>query len=102
VAEFPRLEELMAKFPRDQFEVVAIDDSNQKKKILKVVEKTEVSFPVLLDDKSVGRDLYKIRGTPTTYIINQKGLVVFKHLGYVPQMDEMLEKEVRSLLGGPA
>jgi peroxiredoxin len=100
--EFPRLEELRAKFSRDQFDVLAIDDSNRKEKTLKMVEDTEVTFPVLLDSESVGRKLYKIRGTPTTYVINQDGVIVFRHLGYTPQMDEMMEIEIRSLVGGPA
>ncbi|UCF79878.1 MAG: TlpA family protein disulfide reductase [Candidatus Eiseniibacteriota bacterium] len=93
---------MAAKFPSEQFAVLAVDDSNQKKKTVKMVEKTGVSFPVLIDDKSVGREIYKIRGTPTTYMINREGLIVFKHLGYAPEMDEMMEREVRSLLGGPA
>jgi hypothetical protein len=99
--EFPRLEELNQEFSSDEFAVLAIDDSNRKKKMLKVVEDTKVSFPVLLDTESVSRNLYKIRGTPTTYIINQDGFVVFRHLGYSPKMDEMLETEIRSLMGGP-
>ncbi len=100
--EFPRLEELRTKFSREQFDVLAIDNSNRKKKTLKMVEDTEVTFTVLLDSESVGSKLYKIRGTPTTYIINQDGFIVFKHLGYTPKMDQMMEKEVRSLIGGPA
>lgn len=79
-----------------------MDVSNQKSRTLKVIEKTEVTFPVLLDDKSVGRNLYKIRGTPTTYMIDKEGNVVFRHIGYYQGMETVLMKEVRNLTTGPA
>lgn len=61
-----------------------------------------VTFPVLLDNKSVGRKLYKVRGTPTTFIINGEGLTVFKHVGHYEGIEDILSREVQSLLGGPA
>jgi thioredoxin-related protein len=81
---------------------VSIDISNQKKGTLKVVSETGVTFPLLLDNKSVGRKLYKVRGTPTTFIINGEGQTVFKHVGYNKGMEEVFSKEIESLLGGPA
>jgi len=76
--------------------------SNQKSRTLKVIEKTKVTFPVLLDNKSVGRNIYKIRGTPTTFMIDKEGNVVFRHIGYYPGMETVLMKEVRNLTAGPA
>jgi len=66
------------------------------------VEEKGVTFPVLLDNKSVGRKLYKVKGTPTTFIINADGLTVFKHVGHYEGIEVILSKEVQSLLGGPA
>jgi hypothetical protein len=67
-----------------------------------VLDETGVTFPVLLDNKSVGGKLYKIRGTPTTFVINGEGMTVFKHVGYYKGLEDILSKEVQSLLGGPA
>ena len=82
--------------------MISVDVSNQKKRTLKVVKETGVSFPVLLDNRSVGKKLYKVRGTPTTLIIDGDGSTVFKHVGYYEGMEEILKKEIRGLLGGPA
>jgi predicted deacylase len=65
------------------------------------VSETGVSFPVLLDNKSVRKKLYKVRGTPATLIINGDGKVVFKHAGYYGGMEDILKKEIQGLLGGP-
>jgi len=82
--------------------VVAVDASNQKARTLKMIEKTGVTFGILLDGRKVAREMYKIRGTPTTYMINADGMIVFKHVGYYPGMETALEKEVQSMVGGPA
>ncbi len=82
--------------------VVAVDASNSKARTIKVIEKTGVTFGVLLDNKKVARELYKIRGTPTTFMINADGMIVFRHVGYYPGMETVLEKEIQNLVGGPA
>ena len=79
-----------------------MDASNQKARTLKMIKKTGVTFGILLDGKKVARETYKIRGTPTTFRINADGMVVFKHVGYYPGLETVLEKEVQSLVGGPA
>ena len=61
-----------------------------------------MNFPVLVDNGKVGRELYKIRGTPTTLIINGDGKVVFRHVGYYEGMEEVLKKEIQDLIGGAA
>lgn len=82
--------------------VVGVDASDQKARTLKAVEKAGVTFGLLFDGKKVAREVYKIRGTPTTYVIDPDGVIVFKHIGYYPGMEAALEKEVQSLVGGPA
>ena len=82
--------------------IVAVDASNQKARTLKVIEKTGVTFGILLDNKKVAKELYKIRGTPTTFVIDADGMIVFRHVDYYPGMETVLEKEIQSLAGGPA
>jgi thioredoxin-related protein len=82
--------------------VVAVDASNQKARTVKVIQKTGVTFGVLLDNKKVAREVYKVRGTPTTFMIDRDGMIVFKHVGYYPGLETTMESEVQSLVGGPA
>ena len=79
-----------------------MDASNQKARTLKMIQKTGVTFGILLDGKKVAREMYKIRGTPTTFMINGDGMIVFRHVGYYPGLETTMEKEVQSLVGGPA
>jgi peroxiredoxin len=51
-----------------------------------------LTFPVLLDPGGEVNDLYRVRGWPTTYIINRDGLIERQHVGIMSagQLDEYL------------
>jgi len=54
--------------------------------------------PVLIDEKELAHKDYNITATPTTFIVDPAGRMIFKHLGYGPGMEQMFEKEVDMLL----
>lgn len=43
-------------------------------------------------------DAYRITGVPTTVLIDHEGRVVFRHVGFAPEMKERFEKEIETLL----
>jgi hypothetical protein len=53
---------------------------------------------MLMDDQRVGREKYKIPGTPVTIILDRKGRMIFKHVGYGPGLEKTFEAEIRLLL----
>jgi len=53
---------------------------------------------MLMDDQRVGREKYKIPGTPVTIILDRKGRMIFKHVGYGPGLEKTFEEEIRLLL----
>lgn len=48
--------------------------------VQKFVRDTNVTFPVLLDSKDEVNTLYRILTIPTTYFIDEKGIIRSKHL----------------------
>ncbi|GGE38422.1 thioredoxin-like protein YneN [Pullulanibacillus camelliae] len=69
---------------------VNVDES---KSIVKHFKDTyHLDFPVWLDHKKVGQDLYGIRGIPTTYLIDSKGKVVDIVQGYMDGKSTVMKK----------
>lgn len=75
-----------------------VDVTGSKEATLKMVTDAAYKGAVLLDHKNFSRAEYKITGTPTTYIVDTEGRMVFRHLGYGPGMEKMFEKEIDLLL----
>ena len=56
------------------------------------------TVPVLLGGASVLDD-YNVTGTPTHYLIDSQGKVLWRHFGYKPGDEKDLEREIRQALG---
>lgn len=59
-------------------------------------EQFKMNYPVLLADDKVTEDYGGIRAIPTAFLINQKGEIVKKFVGYQPR--EVFEDQIKALL----
>jgi hypothetical protein len=89
---------LSSKYEAQGIKVVVVDVTGRKELTEKVAADASYRAPVLLDDKDFSRTEYKIMATPTTFIVDPSGRMVFKHVGYGPGMEKMYEKEIDLLL----
>ena len=79
-------------------EVILIDASNRAELTRKMIEEAAVSMPVLLDDKDVTGESYGVFATPTTFIIDPAGRIIFTHIGFSEGMEAVLDREIDLLL----
>ncbi len=96
---FPFLEKIHEAYPNGEISVwgVAQDSQNVTRSFAR---RTGVSFPILVDDNDyeVSR-AYDIMATPTIYLIDRSGTIVWQAMGFQkPAMDELSAK-VGELLG---
>ena len=49
------------------------------------VDEMGIEFSVLLDQRGVVEDLYRVRGLPSTYFIDPDGEIRFLHLGVITE-----------------
>ena len=64
------------------------------------LDKQDGSLPVLLgaDQERLGKK-YNIRGTPTKYVLDEEGGVLFRQVGYGLGTERILEAQIREALG---
>jgi peroxiredoxin len=76
----------------EEIEILAInlDPQNDVKAF---AEKNKLSFPILLDASGTTQQTYQIVSIPTTYIIDENGVILKKHIGSMSyeQMEELLK-----------
>ena len=64
------------------------------------LDKQSGSLPILLGaDRGRLETKYSIRGTPTKIILDEKGRVLFRQIGYGPGVEKILEAQIRETLG---
>lgn len=93
--EMPYMESYYEKYGSvDNIEIVAVNMTNSernKEKIEDFVEENRLTFPVLLDTQGEVEKLYKVIGYPTTYLINEDGLIVDGFTGSINNAEEIKE-----------
>jgi peroxiredoxin len=76
------MEELYQQFKSKDFLFLTISVDYEKKEIVKeFIEKHRYTFPVLLDPQCVTLDLFQVKGIPTTFLIDKKGVMIGKATG---------------------
>lgn len=94
-AEMPTLEDRAKTFSGNGFRVVGVNADDEKTiTIESFLGRVPVSFPILLDPGLVVSDLYRVRGLPTTYLIDREGVVRAVQAGYLSdgQLDRYLSE----------
>ncbi|MBT2680860.1 TlpA family protein disulfide reductase [Bacillus sp. ISL-35] len=89
--EMPAMEKFY-KNHSGQIEILAInlDPQNDVKGF---AEKNDLSFQILLDESGTTQKSYQIISIPTTFIIDEKGVILKRHIGSMSyeQMEELLK-----------
>lgn len=78
--------------------IVSVDDARNVPKVKPYVDGQGWDFDCLLD---VNRDLSRsmnVLNPPQTFLLNQKGEIVWSHIGYIEGDEFMLEEKIKTLV----
>lgn len=97
IQEIPTFIELQDSYKGKGFSVVAFSvDEGDPELLNKLIEKYGINYPVLLADLEIARGFGGVSGIPVTFLVNRKGEIVKKYLGYVEH--DVLEEELQKML----
>ena len=99
--ELPRLQPLYEKYKDQGFEVVAVEGKRDTERAQKFIAKNELTYTFLEngeDDAEIVSKIFKVRGYPSSFLIDREGNVMFFHLGFEAGDEEHLEEEILKLL----
>ena len=100
VKELPLLIEVADAFKDKGLAFRAVNLREDKEKIAKFQATKDLKFPVALDPKGEVAKAYGVTGIPTCVLVDKAGVVRAVHVGYSPQVKDILTKEIEALLAG--
>lgn len=93
----PALKELYSKYNRQGLEVIGISlDESGHETVKAFVESMHMPYTVAIGDNTLSDSYGKINAIPTSFIIDRKGDIRQKHVGFVEFQD--LEQSIKQLL----
>jgi len=96
-AEIPGFIKMYDQYKDQGLEILGISTDREGKSVVQpFVDKNKVNYPILLFNMDVINAYGGITGIPTTFIVNQKGEIVNKFVGFPG--DAAFEKEIEKWL----
>ncbi len=95
--EMPHLNELYKKYSGQGFELIAVAIGDEEAYVKPFVERTRYPFKFLIGTEAVARD-YEIQGIPVVILVDKKGVVVERHVGFSMEHIRSLESHLKDLL----
>lgn len=99
--ELPRLQPLYEKYKDQGFSVVVVDGKRQTDLAQKFIEKHGLTYTALEngeDEAEIVKNLFKVQGYPTSFLIDREGRIMFSHMGFEAGDEEHLAEDIERLL----
>lgn len=96
--EMPYLNKLYDTYKKAGFVLLGVNLDEDVAAAKKFLDKTPVTFPVLLDPTGKVADQFKNQAMPSSYFIDREGNLAYLHQGYRPGEEAQYKKVIRALL----
>jgi len=97
--EMPSMESLYRQFNRKEFEIWSVSSDFEGARVVKPFMKSyNLTFPALIDENFEVNNLYQVRSLPTTYIIDQEGVITHRYFGAKNWNEEASKEIIRKLI----
>jgi len=97
-AAMPQLEKLSKEFPSDQFVVLGVNVDKKLADARRALEKRPVTYPNASDPTGMLPKRFGLQTMPTSYLIDQDGVVRLVHRGFRNGDIDELREQVQKLL----
>jgi peroxiredoxin len=96
------MNELQDKYQKQGLTILSINLDHDRNLANKFLEQNPAAFPIIYDPKGRIARKYKLKGMPSSFIIDRAGNVVIAHVGFNKQKSLAYEQEIIQLLNRPA
>ena len=94
----PQYNALRNELVEQGFEVIAVNVDQLASDGLRFLDKYPVSFPVVGDAKGVLPEQYQVKAMPTSFLLDQRGVVRYVHIAFHDGDIDVLRTEIMNLL----
>jgi peroxiredoxin len=93
--ELPLLQAAYPKWKQQGIELLAISTDKDVSKVAPFISQNNYTFPVLFN-QNTGKD-YDVSGIPTLCVVDKSGKIQYRHLGYRPDVVDILNLQLAEL-----
>ena len=96
--EMPLLDRLHHRYEDTGFAVLGVNVEGEVEPAQEIVDKTNVTFPILIDAGQKVSQMYDLPAMPSTVVVDRDGVIRYIHLGYKPGDEAKYVEVVKKLI----
>lgn len=97
---FPWLNEMYRRYSRQGLQIIAVNVDSNKSDAEKFLDKTPADFTVKFDPHGKLAEKFNVQAMPTSYLMDPKGDILQRHLGFKLADRQQYEAQIRAALAG--
>lgn len=95
---FPWMNQMQSKYSDKGFTVLSVNLDAKPEFAQKFLKEYPAQFPIFFDHKGKVAKALKVKGMPSSYVINRQGQIVSKHVGFNEKKKVAYQQELEQLL----
>lgn len=92
---FPWLETISKRYKDKDLVVIGVNLDDSKESMDRFLEKYPVTFVIQHDPRAALAEANQLQGMPVSFLINRKGEVVYRHVGFRDDQTDSYENEIK-------
>jgi thiol-disulfide isomerase/thioredoxin len=98
VKALPILAQTAKKYKDKDVIFYAVNQAENKNQITSFLEKNNINCNVILDTKNKAAKLYQVKAIPQTVIIDKNGIIQIVHVGFMPDLQQVITGDLDRLI----
>jgi thiol-disulfide isomerase/thioredoxin len=94
---FPWMSEIQERYGNN-LKVIAINLDQERAPAMEFLKKLQPKFTIVFDPSAKVAEAYKVKGMPSSYLIDQRGRIITAHIGFRPADKQALEADIQKLI----
>jgi len=95
---FPWLNKMQSEYSDQNFTVLSVNLDADHELAKQFLTETPAKFPIFYDPKGKVAKAFKLKGMPSSYIVNKEGKIVSSHVGFTDKKKIIFQQEIIKLL----
>ena len=96
--EIPSMQRLSQSMKENSFEIIAINVSEQKQRVLRRLKRMDMTFTVLFDPKGETFNQWQAKILPTSFLLDKKGHIRYQAAGPIEWDSDSVSQVIKQLL----
>jgi len=95
---FPWMNDMQKQYADEDFTILSVNLDAQQSLAKDFLTEVKANFPVFYDPKGKVAKAFKLKGMPSSFIVNKAGEIVSAHVGFTESKKAKYQTEIEDLL----